>query len=266
MGIKPSLLLILMACMIWPRSSPAAEEQERAARWTSISQSLFGTRKIEDGSGWLSLEAPQRALDAALVPLAISSTKTSGLKGLYLIIDENPAPLAGHFTFGREADPSLLKLRVRVDAYTLIHAVAETTDGHLYAVERFVKAAGGCSAPAGADEQQALADLGHIKQKVSDGFSPHAPLKATLMIRHPNFNGMQMNQVTRLYTPARFIKSIDVSFDEATVLHVDSDISMSTDPVIDFGFVPPHKGILKVVVRDTSEATFTQSVGVPAAG
>lgn len=259
------LSLLLIAALMLPGMSLADEAQERSARWASIAQSVFGNRKIEDASGWLTLEAPPRALDAALVPISIASKK-SDLKGLYLIIDENPAPLAGHFTFGPDADPSLLKLRVRVDAYTLIHAVAETNDGRLYAVDRFVKAAGGCSAPAGADEQQALADLGHIKLKVANEFSPRAPLKAELMIRHPNFNGMQMNQVTRLYTPARFIKSIDVSFDEAAVLHVDSDISMSTDPVIDFGFVPPHKGVLKVVVRDTSDAVFSQSIGVPTAG
>ncbi|HEY2686065.1 MAG TPA: quinoprotein dehydrogenase-associated SoxYZ-like carrier [Steroidobacteraceae bacterium] len=266
MGLRTFLLMIALAILASPQARAVEEEQEQAARWASIQQSVFGARKVEDGSAWLSLEAPLRALDAALVPISIESKKTAGLKGLYLIIDENPAPLAGHFSFGPEADPSLLKLRVRVDAYTYIHAVAETTDGHLYAVERFVKAAGGCSAPAGADEQQALADLGHIKLRVTDGFSPHTALKAQLMIRHPNFNGMQMNQVTRLYTPARFIKSIDVSFDDTAVLHVDSDISMSTDPVLDFGFVPPHKGVLKVVVRDTSEATFTQSIGVPAAG
>jgi len=33
------------------------------------------------------------------------------------------------------------------------------------------------------------------------------------MIRHPNFNGMQMNQITRYFTPARFIRTIDASYD-----------------------------------------------------
>ena len=41
-----------------------------------------------------------------------------------------------------------LSTRIRVDAYTNLHAVAELDDGHLYGAQRFVKAAGGCSAPA----------------------------------------------------------------------------------------------------------------------
>jgi sulfur-oxidizing protein SoxY len=142
--------------------------------------------------------------------------------------------------------------------------VAETRDNQLYAVARFVKAAGGCSAPAGGDEQQAMQDLGHIKLRLADPFVAGKPMHAQLLIRHPNFNGMQMNQMTRLYTPAMFIRSIDVSYDGAQVMHMDSDISLSSDPVIGFDFIPPQKGQLKVLVRDTRDATFGQSFDVPA--
>ena len=30
------------------------------------------------------------------------------------------------------------------------------------------------------------------------------------MIRHPNFTGMQMDQLTREYTPAKFVQEIEV--------------------------------------------------------
>ena len=36
----------------------------------------------------------------------------------------------------------------RIDDYTYLHAVAETVDSRLYMAARFIKAAGGCSAPA----------------------------------------------------------------------------------------------------------------------
>jgi sulfur-oxidizing protein SoxY len=93
---------------------------------------------------------------------------------------------------------------------------------------------------------------------------PGQPMQAQMLIRHPNFNGMQLDQVTRLYTPALFIRTIDVSYNDAAVMHLDSDISLSSDPVIDFGFVPAQKGRLKVLVRDTKDATFGQSFDVPA--
>ena len=255
--------MIFLACA---QAAPAGDEEEtaRTARWKDLQHAIFADRQIQDGTAFLSIEAPARALDAALVPVDVMMKGTQSVKGLYLIIDNNPGPLAGHFTFGAQADPHLLKLRVRVNAYTYIHAVAETTDNQLYSVARFVKAAGGCSAPAGGDQLQALQDLGHIKVRFGEPFVAGKPMQAQLMIRHPNFNGMQMDQLTRMVTPAMFIRSIDVSYDGAPVLHLDSDISLSSDPVIGFGFVPPHPGKLKVLVRDTKDATFGQSFDVPA--
>ena len=64
------------------------------------------------------------------------------------MIDENPSPLAAVFSPGAASGMRSLSTRVRVDSYTNVHAVAELSDGQLYAAQRFVKAAGGCSAPA----------------------------------------------------------------------------------------------------------------------
>jgi sulfur-oxidizing protein SoxY len=248
------------------QTDPATDQDaaERAARWTELRHALFAGRTVGDGTAWMGIDAPARALDAALVPITLTIQGERPIKSLYLIIDENPGPLAGHFIFGPQADPHSLKLRVRVNAYTYIHAVAETSDGQLYSVARFVKAAGGCSAPAGGDEREALQDIGHIRLRLLRPFVPGRPMQAQMMIRHPNFNGMQLDQVTRLYTPALFIRTIDVSYNDAEVMHLDSDISLSSDPVIDFGFVPAQKGRLKVLVRDTKDATFGQSFDVPA--
>jgi sulfur-oxidizing protein SoxY len=257
---------VARAAVAEPVASPVADDEEaaRAVRWKDLQHAIFANRPIQDGAGFLSIDAPARALDAALVPVDLTLTGDRRIKGIYLIIDNNPGPLAAHFTFGPQGDPHRLKLRVRVNAYTYIHAVAETTDDQLYSVARFVKAAGGCSAPAGGDEQQAMQDLGHIKLRITDPFVAGKPMQAQLMIRHPNFNGMQMNQLTRLYTPAMFIRTVDVSFDGAQVMHLDSDTSLSSDPVIGFGFIAPHKGQLKVLVRDTKDETFGQSFDVPA--
>lgn len=269
MGIvhKVIVSLLLAACGSSAAiAAPAADDEEaaRAGRWKELQHAIFADRVIHDGTGSIVIDAPQRALDAALVPVSLTLKGDKPIKGLYLIIDNNPGPLAGHFIFGPLADPHSLKLRVRVNAYTYIHAVLETADDQLYSVARFVKAAGGCSAPAGGDDERALQDIGHIKLRLPESVVMGKPLQVQLMIRHPNFNGMQMNQVTRLYTPAMFIRSIDVSFDGTPVIHLDSDISLSSDPVISFGFIPPHKGKLKVLVRDTKDSTFGQSFDVPA--
>jgi sulfur-oxidizing protein SoxY len=242
-----------------------ADDRSRIERWNALKEAIFGKREVLDGTAVIQLDAPPRALDAALVPLTLNIIGGKLVKGVYLVIDNNPSPLAGHITFGPKADSSTLKLRVRVNEYTLIHAVAEAQDGALYGVAKFVKAAGGCSAPAGTDESEAMRNLGEMKVRLLGTFTAGKPMQAQLMVRHPNFNGMQMDQITRMYTPARFIRTVEVSYEGASVLRLDSDISMSTDPVMTFGFVPQGPGQLEVHVIDSEDKRFEGSFDVPAA-
>jgi sulfur-oxidizing protein SoxY len=246
------------------RAHAAQDEAERVARWKALQHAIFGARSLSDGAGVIQIEAPEHALDAALVPITLTMKSATPIKGLYLVIDNNPSPVASHFTFGPRADPRTVKLRVRVNQYTFIHAVAETADGRLFVSQQFVKTSGGCSAPVGSDNAEALKDVGLMKLHLLGTFTPGKPLQAQLMIRHPNFNGMQMDQITRLFTPARFIRTIDATYDGTAVFHLDSDISLSTDPVITFGFVPDRKGTMQLVVHDSDNALFNHSFDVPA--
>lgn len=262
------LALGILVCALSVSAIAQAPDEEaiaREARWAELQRAIFPNRTVRDGADILQLEAPGRALDAALVPLTVTTSGKTPVTNLYLIIDNNPGPLAGRFTFGEAADPSVLKVRMRVNTYTNIHAVAEGRDGKLYSVEKFVKAAGGCSAPAGSSDPKSLQDMGRMRVKLGD-VRIGEPVQAQLMIRHPNFNGMQMDQITRHYTPAHFIKTIDITYEDKKVLHVQSDIALSTDPVITFGFVPSRAGQLKVVVNDSKDNRFEQSFDVaPAA-
>ncbi len=241
---------------------PAADAQ----RWHDVQHAMFGTRQIHDGTALLKLDAPPRAEDASLVPMTITTAHPDTIRGLYLIIDNNPSPLAAHFTFGPAADPSEIRLRVRVDQYTNVHAVAETKDGTLYATTQFVKAAGGCSAPAGATEADALRGIGQMKLRELTGTTTNKPIQVQLLLRHPNFNGMQMNQLTRLYTLPRFIDSVDVRTGTIPIFHLDSDISLSTDPAITFAFTPVPHTELHVTAHDSANAVFEKSFDVPAQG
>jgi sulfur-oxidizing protein SoxY len=180
------------------------------------------------------------------------------------VIDDNPSPLAAHVTFGPAADPGSLQLRVRVDTYTNMHAVAETRDGRLFGTAAFVKASGGCSAPAAASDEEAMAGMGEMRMRFAPGTGAGKPIQATLMIRHPNFNGMQMNQMTRTYTPARYIEKVSVSYGETKVFDLVTDISLSTNPVIAFAFLPDGNGPIRVVASDSNGGRWEQSFDPPA--
>ena len=204
-------------------------------------------------------------MDASLVPITLTMPEKDKIAGLHLVIDDNPSPYAAKFTFGPAADPSEIKLRVRVNNYTNIHAVAETKDGKLMEAMKFVKASGGCSAPMGMSDEEAMKGMGDMRMKFSGEATSGKPIEATLMIRHPNFSGMQMNQVTRDYTPARYITKIEVSRGSAGIFTLDGDISISSNPVIGFSFVPQGGEAIRVVAIDNQNGRWEHSFTAPTA-
>jgi sulfur-oxidizing protein SoxY len=236
-------------------------DQERAQRWKEIAKSIFGDRQIAPTDSLVTLEAPKRAEDAALVPITLTMPEAGKVKAVSLVIDDNPAPYAAKFEFGPAADTSELKLRVRVNNYTDMHAVVETKDGKLFEAKQFVKASGGCSAPMGMSDEEAMKGMGDMRMKFADA-QPGKPVAATLMIRHPNFSGMQMNQVTRDFTPARYIDKLTVSAGDQTVFTMTGDISIASNPVINFGFKPDGKP-LQVAASDNQGGRWSHSFTAP---
>lgn len=257
--------LVLLLLGLVGGAAPASAEDAAAARderWRAVVAGLFEGRMPTETDGWISLTAPRRALDAALVPVTLSIPADRGIAGLYLVVDENPAPLAAHVLLGPAARAGELKLRIRVDHDTNLHAVAETTDGGLFAASWFIKAAGGCSAPGVEAPEVAMRSAGQMKLRVTrqDGAQ-----RAEVLIRHPNFNGMQMDPITRYYTPARYLERIDIARDGVAVLGIEAGISLASDPAIGFALAEGG-GTLTVIARDSKQAEWRQDFPLPIPG
>ena len=251
-------------------ASAEPTEAERAARWSDLKHTIFGDRVVEDAGDLVAIDAPARAEDAAVVPVAIrvAGTLAPEIRGFYLIIDDNPSPLAAHFLFGPAADAREIATRVRIDDYTYLHAVAETADGRLYMAARFIKAAGGCSAPASKDQTLALERRGKMKLSFADRGRPDEPVKVKLLISHPNSSGLQMDPVTRNYIPADFMQTLGVTYNGQPVFRLESDIAISEDPSFNFSVRPSNPsgtGVIEAEVLDSSQRHFSQSWSVPAA-
>jgi sulfur-oxidizing protein SoxY len=246
----------------------AALPEGTESAWPDIRTSLFGDRKLLDGAGVLALDTPYRAVDAAVVPLTIEAlipqTEQRYIKTLYLSIDQNPAPVAGVFHLYPASGKATLSTRVRVNSYTDIHAVAETSDGQLYMVEKFVKAAGGCSAPASSDQDQALARLGRMQLRHLGPFQRGTVNTAQLLISHPNYTGMQMDQLTRNWIPPDYVTKVSISYAGRPVLGIDGDISIAENPAFTFDFVPTRPGAITVEATDSQGRHFAQSWNVGA--
>ena len=263
-----SVLAVLAAGFLCVTGAQAAADGSDTAIWGKVKNLLVGDRTvIDDTTGAVvELEAPVRAEDAAVVPLAVRTKELPGgvrVTRLHLVIDENPSPIGGTFTFAPMAGRADIETRVRIEAYSWVRALAETSDGKIYMARRYVKASGGCSAPAGKDMEEALARLGKMKIKLEeDAVAAGRPNAAQLMISHPNSSGLAMDQVTRLYVPPHFVRRVEVSYGGEPVMSADVDFSISENPNFRFWFVPKGEGELKAVIVDSKDLKFESAVAI----
>jgi sulfur-oxidizing protein SoxY len=243
---------------------PSGDKPEASPVWLKVKASLFEGRSITPASkDTLVLEAPARAVDAAVVPIVIRSglpqTATRYVSRVYLLIDANPSPIAAVFHFTPDNGRVDIETRVRIDEYSFVRAVAETNDGQLIMATRYVKASGGCSAAAGSDPAVALANMGRMRF-VLDGDAPGSePRRVQFQVNHPNHSGFAMDQATRQFTPAHYVRRVDVSQGGRTVFTADVDFGISENPMFRFYFLAKGDGPLQAAVVDSLDRRFQGS-------
>jgi sulfur-oxidizing protein SoxY len=226
--------------------------------WPALAAQIFPDKVLEDGAALLAIDAPYRAEDAAVVPVGLRSTLAADdarqVRKITLVIDGNPSPVAAAFTLEPGVGIDAISTRVRVDDYTNMHAVAELSDGKLYVATRYVKAAGGCSAPA---LKQTAGDIpiGTLRFREFPAASA-GRREAQVMVRHPNYSGMQMDQISRLYIPADFLEVMRVWQGDQLLLTVEGGISISENPSFRFSFTPNEAKVFRVEVADSEGKRF----------
>jgi sulfur-oxidizing protein SoxY len=237
--------------------------------WPDLQEALFAGKTMESGADFVRITAPERAYDAAVVPVSVDFdlAKMQGIavKSMTLVVDKNPAPVAAVFRYAEDVVNPSVGTRIRVNEYTNIHAIVEATDGRMFLASVFVKAAGGCSAPASKSMADAQDHLGDLKLKVPKEVAAETPSRIELLIRHPNFTGMQMDQVTRNYVPADFVETVTITHDGKPVLSIEGNISLSENPAFDFWLKPNTEGVLRVNAEDSNGRKFERVWMVPAA-
>ncbi len=264
-----------LSVLLWPLvgTSVGARAQrlddqrpDDSPRWQAVRRSLWGERHIEPATPQrLQVIAPARAPDPACVPVALrnplgmTATAEAGaqVRRLTLVIDQNPSPIAAVFDLPPDGALPDLETRVRVDEYSFVRAVAETADGRLWQALRFVKASGGCSAPAGGDEAEQAARLGRMLLRLHPPVAPGQPMTLDWTVQHPNHSGMAMNPLTRIHTPAHYLRSATLRQGERLLLSADLDFALSENPSLRLRFLPRGDEPLKAEASDTQGARFS---------
>lgn len=247
--------------------APALAQQTTSSSdklFDSFKSDVFGDRPMLLDTGLVRIEAPKRAQDAALVPVDIfidPAKAPDGIKAVTMIIDANPAPVAATFTLGKDAGVTHLSTRVRVNDYSYVRAIAETNAGELHMARTFVKASGGCSAPAVKNSADALASMGKMKLKQfapGDGAMSKAQ-ELQLMIRHPNNSGLQRDPITQYFIPAHFVQKLSIAQGDRLILAMEGGISISEDPNFRFDFASDGSADIRVEAFDTDGKQFQDS-------
>ena len=240
-----------------------ASHADSSPEWESLRDRLFPSRPVSAAPGVVQIVAPLRAAYGASVPIKILSKlpQTPGLyvKRLTLVVDKNPSPVAAVLDLTLEVGQADFETRIRVDEYSHVRVIAELSNGQLHMDSRYVKTSGGCSAPPNRD---ALNLIGKTLLKLPEPVTMNRPTAADVTVLHPNDTGFELNQVTVMYIPAHFVRSIKVSFADRKVFDADLDFSISENPTLRFNFVPHGQGQLKAEVEDSKDGHWTGTLAV----
>lgn len=232
-------------------------------QWEELRGKLFGTRPIDAGSNRVQLTAPLRAAYGASVPVKIVSrlAQTSELyvQRLYLLVDKNPSPLAATLELTREVGQADFETRLRVDEYSHVRVISELSNGELHMSSRYVKTSGGCSAPPNRDSPELI---GKTLFKLPAPPKMGDPTLADVTVIHPNDTGFELNNVTVMYIPSHFVRTLAVSYAGRKVFDADLDFSISENPTWRFNFVPRTPGDLRAEVTDSKGQRFAGSLQV----
>ena len=248
--------------------APADFRQQQSDEvWeNNLRKANFQDRTIIEGAeqNIIEVKAPYTAEDATIVPISIHSsipqTDDRYIKKIHIYIDKNPVPLVGIFEFTPHSGKADLAMRIRVDDFSYVRAIAELNTGELYMAKSFVRAKGACSAPPPASMEESRKLLGKMKINTVGDLELGKPNLMQLKIRHPNITGLAPLKIgSHVRPPAHFVNQIEVDFNGQLIMKAQLTFSVSMDPAFRFYFVPDKEGVMTVKGTDTKNNQFSST-------
>lgn len=226
----------------------------------------FPDRRIIEGEAQkiIDIKAPYTAEDATVVPISIhtgiAQQPDNYIKKIHVYVDKNPVPLVGIFEFTPASGRADLAMRIRVDDFSYVRAIAEMNNGDLYMAKSFVRAKGACSAPPPASMEESRKLLGTMKMNTVGDVVLGKPNLLQLMIRHPNITGMAPLKIgSHIRPPAHFVNTVEVEYNGQLIMKAQLTFSVSMDPAFRFYFIPDKEGIITVKGTDTEKNHFSST-------
>lgn len=261
--VRQSVLLFSLMLLLAALPALAADQSEVDVWATVLKPHYFGDAELIEGRSIIDMKTPYRAEDAAFTPVSITAgieqTDARFIEKIYLFVEKNPQPLVGVFNLTREMGRADLAMRVRIDMYTNVHAVAVLNTGEHHLATNFVKAQGGCSAPLAADFAAAMDRIGSMKFRALPSAEDKDLLVGQFLLSHPNITGMQKDQKTQLIRPEHYVKTIRLYQGDTLLMTAETGFSVSADPSFRFFFRPNGAAALRAEVEDSKGLTWNEA-------
>lgn len=267
--------LIFAAMMAGLLTGPAFADDT----WSDLRAEIYGDAVPQSAPDIVGLNAPYRTMNDPRTTLGAAIKAPAGefITKVSLIIDDNPMPVSAVFEMAEPRAAFAFSGSMRINGPTPVRVVVETDQGGLYMQESFVKTSGtgACAAPPGTDPLIAMQTLGQMdlglvadqgaKQVLASLSGKTAPQSsgatgqmAQLSIDHPSHSGMQMDQITLLFIPARYVQTVEVEADGVPQFTMTGSISFSENPDVQFS-LPSGASAVDVKLTDTEGAIFEQT-------
>ena len=240
----------LSAALAWPLAAPAEEASMGA--WEFLRPHFYAQREIgEVDESYMHMDAPTSTPDPAATPVSLhfGAGAVGTIRQVRVIIDHNPSPIASTIDIAPGVPISEIDFRVRVDRFTSVRAIAETTDGRLEMRSRWIEASGGCSAPPSGSGEGKTGDIRF--RESPDGKS------LQVSIRHPNHSGFEIDPRSGDTIAPHYVSHITLSAAGKPVIDVDSGISISENPTFRIVSEQPLAMPLTLDATDSKDAHFS---------
>ncbi|MEM7745901.1 MAG: quinoprotein dehydrogenase-associated SoxYZ-like carrier [Pseudomonadota bacterium] len=270
--------IFLAGALVATLTLPAAAE----STWDELRPLVFGDAVPVLEPSVVQLTAPYRTYDDPRTDIGARIDMPFGefIETVTLILDDNPMPVSAVFDLTTPQPSFEFSATMRVNGPTMVRVVVETDRGNFYMAENFVKTSGtgACAAPPGTDPAEALATLGtmefglvaevdtgivaSLEPPTASSISGPSGRLAQLDIDHPSHSGMQMDQITLLFIPARYVDTVAVEADGTPIFNLTGSISLSENPAVRFR-IPEDSVTLGVRMTDTEGAVFENTFNLP---
>lgn len=249
--VLPFLLLLLMS------ASLTAHGDVPDKHWPVMQEAFFSGHDVQEGTGMIRIEAPERAEDAARLPFSFTvehpMRPDSHVARVYVLADANPVQLTAVFHFTPSSERVSVSTRIRLEKDSFVRVVALTSDGRFLMEKVYVRTpGGGCGGAVGSDEAKLREEAGRMKlQNAGDGRTNGVAFH----IRHPMRTGFERT-VMGYYAKAWYINRLDFRLNGEPLLGVDVGPGISADPYFRFGRVSALQGEVEVRAGDNEGKSY----------